>query len=395
MKTNYYESITFEVEKGLKKPQESYDLYGVKQIFQSLFKKRKEVTDPRTGRKILLNENEPLEILHYELDTDQTEFFNFKKRSLIAGLILAYKNHYPITISPDMIWLLILQGYSRFMEKYSELVREKYVNFKGKKILGVERLGIFPETATKEEWKGIIQEFTQKIEDNVGKEVVSNLQADFSTTNSVILTTSQVSIMSAMKQYFIYKVLMGGCGISSITLEGSVEDWEKIKSRLEFLSDKAMKWWTKHLIPIIENIIKTKKYYQENIEINDKLIEFWKGMIRLKGKGDMYDPHMINGWIVKFIPDFSEQKPKLNEEILETEVPDQIISCPMELIVLNLDGTKTEYKCDLASGFYGMVQNKETFNVKPVIGYAIVVDGKIKSELTLEQKNKIIEEFFC
>ena len=395
MKTNYYESITFEVEKGLKKPQESYDLYGVKQIFQSLFKKRKEATDARTGRKILLNENEPLEILHYELDTDETEFFNFKKRSLIAGLILAYKNHYPITISPDMIWLLILQGYSRFMEKYSELVREKYVNFKGQKVLGVERLGIFPETATKEDWKGIIQEFTQKIEDNVGKEVVSNLQADFSTTNSVILTTSQVSIMSAMKQYFIYKVLMGGCGISSITLEGSVEDWEKIKSRLEFLSDKAMKWWTKHLIPIIENIIKTKKYYQENIEINDELIEFWKGMIRLKGKGDMYDPHMINGWIVKFIPDFSEQKPKLNEEILETEVPDQIISCPMELIVLNLDGTKTEYKCDLASGFYGMVQNKETFNVKPVIGYAIVADGKIKSELSLEQKNKIIEEFFC
>ena len=51
MKTNYYESITFEVEKGLKKPQESYDLYGVKQIFQSLFKKRKEVTDPRKAEK--------------------------------------------------------------------------------------------------------------------------------------------------------------------------------------------------------------------------------------------------------------------------------------------------------------------------------------------------------
>ena len=183
-----------------------------------------------------------MEILHYELDTEETEFFNLKKRSLIAGLIIAYKNHYPITISPDMIWLLILQGYSKFMEKYSEIVREKYVNFKGQKTLHVERLGLFPETATKEDWKGIIQEFTQKIEDNVGKEVVSNLQANFSTTNPVILTTSQVSIMSAMKQYFVYSVLMGGCGISSITLEGSLEDWEKIKSKLEFLSNKAMKW---------------------------------------------------------------------------------------------------------------------------------------------------------
>ena len=394
MKSHYYESITFEVEQGLKKPEEYYDVSGVKDIFHQLFQKRKQIIDQKNGNIIYLNQNEPLEILHYELDTEQTEFFNLKKRSLIAGLIIAYKNHYPITISPDMIWLLILQGYSKFMEKYSEIVREKYVNFKGQKTLGVERLGLFPETATKEDWKSIIQEFTQKIEDNVGKEVISNLQANFSTTNSIILTTSQVSIMSAMKQYFVYKVLMGGCGISSITLEGSLEDWEKIKSKLEFLSNKAMKWWTKHLIPIIEKIIKTKKYYQKHNYINSELVNFWKDMIRLKGKGDLYDPHIINGWIIKFIPNYSQQKPGLYEEILETDVPDQIINCPMELTVLNTDGTKSEYKCDLASGFYGMVQNKETYNVRPVIGYAIVVDEKITSELTIGEKQKIIEEFF-
>ena len=194
MKIHYYESITFEVEKGLKKPEVYYDLSGVKNIFHQLFQKRKQIIDPENGGTVYLDQNEPLEILHYELDTEETNFYNFKKKSLIAGLIIAYKNHYPITISPDMIWLLILQGYSRFKEKYSELVREKYVNFKGKKAIHVERLGIFPETVTKEDWKGIIQEFTQKIEDNVGEEVISNLEANFSTTNPVILTTSQVSI---------------------------------------------------------------------------------------------------------------------------------------------------------------------------------------------------------
>ena len=107
--------------------------------------------------------------------------------------------------------------------------------------------------------------------------------------------------MSAMKQYW-------GCDKSSITLEGSIEDWEKIKSKLEFLSNNAMKWWTKHLIPIIENIIKTKKYFQKHNNINSELVKFWKGMIRLKGKGNLYEPHMINGWIVKFIPNYSGQK---------------------------------------------------------------------------------------
>ena len=39
-------------------------------------------------------------------------------------------------------------------------------------------------------------------------------------------------------------------------------------------------------------------------------------MIKLKGKGDMYEPHVINGWIVNFFPDYDEAKPKLNKEIL-------------------------------------------------------------------------------
>ena len=393
MKSKTYQSITFQVEKGLKSPQEYYPVNGIKNIFGSLFEKRKVIID-QYGNKKYLEENEALEILHYEFDTEETQFFNKKKVSLIAGLILAYKNHYPITISPDMIWLLILQGYSKFMEKYSELVRERYVNFEGKKSLCVNRLGLFPEQVTKETWRGIIQEYVDKIESNIGKEIISNLKSDFSTTNFVTLTTSQVSIMSAMKQYFTYKLLMGGCGISSITLEGSLEDWQKIKSKLEFLSTKALKWWTKHLIPIIDNIIKTKEYYNKNNKINQELIKFWKDMIRLKGKGDLYDPHMINGWIIKFIPDYSEQKPKLFEEILETNVPDQIISCPLELTVLNTDGTKSIYKCDVTSGFYGMVQDQQNFTVKPVIGYAIVVEDKITSKMTIEEKNKIINEFF-
>jgi hypothetical protein len=389
-----YESITFKVEKGLKKPSEYLKTTGMKNILANLFKRRKKMIDNKTGREIQLNANEPLEIFHYNLDTDEQEIFNVGKTSLIQGLIHAYKNHYPITISPDMIWILIMQGFSRFMEKYENLVRERFVNFTGKKDLKLERLQYSPYNASKEVWDGIIKEFVQKIGNNVGKEVVDNLECDFSTTSAVAKVTSQVCIMSAMKQYFTYRVLMAGCGISSITLEGSIKDWEKIKSKLEFLSTKALKWWTKHLIPIIDNIITTKKYYSTYGQLNQELIDFWKGMIRLKGKGDLYDPHMINGWIVKFIPNLRGEKPTIYEELLETNVPDQIISCPMEITWLSMQGKRVDFSCSLFSGFYGMVQDKKTFNVKPVIGYAIVVESQQESNITVEEKNKIIEEFF-
>ena len=384
------ESITFQVQKELKPKGALSEKYR-QSIFFELFSKRKSIIDER-GKLKYLNENEPLEVLHYKFDAKKNEFFNFGKKSLIQGLVFAYKNHYPMTITPDMIWLLILQGYSRFMDKYHELVREKYVNFEGQKTLHINRYGTEVGKATEDDWDGIIDECVEQIGDNIGKETVSNLQSDFTTTNAATLLASQASIMSAMKHYFKYEVLMGGCGVSSITLEGNLEDWEKIKSKLEYLSKFALKWWTKHLIPIIDKIIQTKKYFTKNKKINSDLIEFWKKMIRVKS--EEYQPDMIDGWIIKFIPNLEGDKPKLYEILYEYCVPDEILSCPLKIIEDLSNGFKTEYECDIASGFYGMIQDKKTLCVKPVIGYAIVVLEKKTSPLSKEDKDYIIKNYF-
>ena len=131
------ESITFKVEKDKKPTNSLFINRSVTEIFNSLFKKPKKALN-EYGILMNLPESEPLEILHYKFDTDKNEFYNFEKKSLIQGLILAYKNHFPISVSPDMIWLLILQGYARFMDKYHELVREQYVNFEGQKTLYID-----------------------------------------------------------------------------------------------------------------------------------------------------------------------------------------------------------------------------------------------------------------
>ena len=54
------------------------------------------------------------------------------------------------------------------------------MNFTGKKDLKIERLKYSPYNASKEVWDGIIQEFVQKIEKNVGKEVIDTLECNFS-----------------------------------------------------------------------------------------------------------------------------------------------------------------------------------------------------------------------
>ena len=375
-----YESITFEVEKDLEKPKEYLPTYDANAIFKYIFTVNKRIDFFNTGIKTL-------KMLFYSMDTKENQFFNSKCKSLIQGLILAYKNHYPITITPDMIWLLIEQGFVRYMKKYKDKVRENFVNFSGKKELKIEKVGLTPTTSKEEDWQGIIDEFVHQIEENVGKEIIDNLKSDFSTTSSPTKIASKITIMSAFKEYFSYKLRMLACGISSISLEGSLEDWEKIKYKLEYLSTKGLEWWTKHLIPIIDNIILTKKLYTEKKILNEELIDFWKKMIRLKREGGIYIPDVINGWIVKLFPNLEEGNPTVYEEMKENQIPDQIIGCPMELTFIPNEGDKIiVYKCNLASGFYGMIQDKNTFNVRPVIGYAIVLDEekeyKISHEIT-------------
>ena len=143
-----------------------------------------------------------------------------------------------------------------------------------------------------------------------------------------------------------------------------------------------------------ETISKEIDKKNRNKKINSEMVDFWKKMIRLKGAGNFYDPHVINGWIIKFIPDLSGEQPKLFDEINEHFVPDQILSCPLKIIEDNSNGFKVEYNCDIASGFFGMIQDKKRLSVKPVIGYAFVVEEKKTSPMTREDKEEIIKNYF-
>ena len=323
MENKSYESITFEVESGLDKPKIFFFFQSIDEILNSIFKRA--IINKGIKNRFEFNQgkNESMKILNSNFDTEQKEFYNYGKKSLFRGLMEAYAYHYPITISPDMILILFLQGYSRFMEKHSEKLRNIYVNFQGKKTLTVEREGITPETAKPEDWRGIINEITQDIKGEIGENIISNLESNFTTTNTITLTTSQISVMSSMKNYFKYEVMLPVCGISSITLEGSLEDWEKIKAKFEFFSKEkfGLNPWIKSLIPIIDKIIETKSYYNQNKAITEEIRNFWKDIIRVK-RGYAYNPDIIDGWIIKFVPNTSGEKPTIYEKLSDKDIPE-------------------------------------------------------------------------
>ena len=174
---------------------------------------------------------------------DTENVVSFNEHSLFYGLLEAYKNHKSITLTPDIIWHMIVQGFTYHVAANKDKLRSMFVSFDGKKQLTVERLDLFPETATKEDWEGIIDEFVENIGKHTGKELTDTLEPKFSTTTKASHTAGMVSIMSSMQHYFKYQVLMGGCGFPSITIEGTLQDWEEIKRKVEGISKYNLGCW--------------------------------------------------------------------------------------------------------------------------------------------------------
>ena len=295
---------------------------------------------------------------------EEENIYSYGEHSLLSGILDAYRLHKSITLSPDIIWLLILQGFSYHVTKNAESLRTKFVSFNNKKELVVDRRDLFPDTANEEDWMDILGKFVSQISEFTGKELTNTLDLSFSQTTNIAHTAGQIAIMSSMQHYFDYKVLMGGCGFPSITIEGTIEDWEKIMSKINEISKYNLEWWTNKLTPIIKEFINAKKG-----EINKS---FWLTMMRYKDGTGYYDPSYIDGWICSFFPYDRFGCEKNLQRIYKIEdCASEIITTPFKLFI---QITRQTMNCEFRAGFMGCKETRTSegvYNVKPIIGWGV------------------------
>lgn len=320
---------------------------------------------------------------------------------VILGYLRAYQNHYPLTISPDIAWLLICQGFANHVNNAPEKIRSQIVNFEGKKMLTVERNITGLKELADFEWETVFPEFAEQIAGFTGKALIDNLSADFTTTTSTARVATQITVMESMKEFFNYKVMFTGCGISEVTVEGSVKDWEKILMKLDYLSKYDLKWWTSELKPVIRKIIDTKKGKLDK--------QFWMNMVKYHKLGVYGSYDGIDGWLLKFYPYLQGSAPPVAEKKMIAkngpsldgmianmnapsyktrtlylrrskfkeitninDLPKELANVPFVLELNDVSGTvKESLNMEFWAGFMGVKQNKESFNVKPEIGWAV------------------------
>jgi hypothetical protein len=62
------------------------------------------------------------------------------------------------------------------------------------------------------------------------------LRPKFRARTAVSLAAAQISVIARMQCYFKYRVMMGGCGYPSTTIEETVHDWQSISEKLDHIA---------------------------------------------------------------------------------------------------------------------------------------------------------------
>lgn len=306
----------------------------------------------------------------------------FKYSSFFSGVYFAYANHRPFTLSPDMIWLLISQGFANHVVNNADELRDLFVKHSGKAELIVQNNKIDlnnPESP----WEEVFPEISKQIGARTGEELTNAVTANFTTTTPISKVASQITLMRAMSAFFNYNVMVIGCGIPSITLEGTTKDWENVLAKAKALRKYKLDWWIDALEPELKQFIAASK---GKIDKN-----FWQGMFKIHEQGSCGKPTIIDGWIVKFYPydKFGKRMDlKTAPTGISSSLPDEIVKVDLNYIYDNGSGRTTTTALELWAGFVGLDQDEKTLNLKPKIGWMIrKKDGPRQSMIDLFKKH--------
>jgi len=187
----------------------------------------------------------PNNALSFSFDKNKELGFTSENVPVLQGFYTAHTNHYPIRIKPDDIWLLIVQAFSHHVNINSEKLRNMFVNFSGKQELLVEYPLPDISQVDKKFLEGFSEQINEQMKQFLGEKLLDILTPNYSTTDHDSSIVCKISIMGAFKKYFNYSMSICGCGIPYIILEGTAEDYEKIKSKAQFLSKYKFSWYIK------------------------------------------------------------------------------------------------------------------------------------------------------
>ena len=295
--------------------------------------------------------------LEYYHDSMPMAFDDAFQNQYIGALHNAFAEHYAFVLNPDDIWLLILQGLSIHINQNAEKYRDVLVDFQGKKEIVVEHHGLV-KGSPDNTWDFVFPIFQEKISELIkDSSIADRIVPNFSTSTDIDKTCFRISLMDITKSYFTF-VVFTRCGIPTVYVDGTKEDWLTILGSInELLPKFGMEEWATQLSDIICRIVTV---YDGNIDI-----PFFENIYK-------YESHSggdaVTGWINDFFPYIvSDRGEEIIKKVVTTEgnyfkpagslstanFPSSICSVPF---VWDYFGTK--YNMNFYAGFCGFDESQ-------------------------------------
>ena len=310
--------------------------------------------------------------------------------ALVQAAHDAFYEHLPLVLSPDAVWLCLAQGFARHVNSHAEELRRRFVAHDGREKLVVEHTGIV--LGRPSPWDEAFALFSDALAARLGK-LRDLVVADFTTTGPIERAASQITLMDAFQGYFEYE-LRAGCGIPSITLTGTVDDWRSLRRRAAVFSEYGLSAWTDVLLPVLDRIVDTAAGTVD--------VEFWRSFFRHRSSSG---PSQLTGWIVTLFPYLDDltyargritgRTPVWNPHLVRwrdehahaldeddgwpsrigpelDQLPSGLASAPVRVVDLRTgEATRVRF----VGGPMGVLQDPSTLALEPDVGWAVVHDG--------------------
>ena len=277
-------------------------------------------------------------------------------KGLVGVATTAYNKHYDLVWRPDDVWQAILTQFSLYVTHNSEKLRDKFVDFKGKRELQIEAFGtLFTVDFGNVARRMVDEQIVKNIKD---PSIADWLIPKFSTTTENDRIVASVSVMATLQSYFDYRCCIM-CGLPSITLLGSVDDWKLLRSKIDRLlefdtKDGLMKKWLELLTVVLDEFVETKCGV-DNMEFWDRICHYISG-----GSGPTY----LSGWITTFAVfnedgewqgDKREARVDLGRRVVQTDWPvvdTQDVPAGAIGVPVFIDDNGTQYDGHMIAGHF-------------------------------------------
>jgi HEAT repeat protein len=297
----------------------------------------------------------------------------------LAALHLSFAEHRPLVLSPDMFWLLIVQGFALHVNQNPEKFRKLLVAHEGRANIEIRRDDFIKGSASNA-WNEVLPEFTKKIKAYTKGDINDLIIQRFSTTTKTYELAYRIALMDSLKNYFNYST-MTLCGIPEIRLMGTPKDWAKLIEKTQELSKYDLEWWTSEIIPFLKKIHESSK---GNIDC-----DFWKSIYKINAEsgGDT-----ITGWIIKFYPYLLGRSKNnmvyIRNRLIKKDLnkirpwraprinlfPAGLSKAPFKWII-GVPPDTTSYNMEFFTGFLGVKQDLDTKALFPVVAWGVKDDN--------------------